>query len=46
VGEHRESIEPDADALADEVEGHALVEDGDVEPDDAVEGHALVEGSD
>ena len=45
MGGERESIEPDADALADEVEGHALGDDRDVEDDDAVEGHALQDGS-
>jgi hypothetical protein len=45
VGEDRDIVEPDADALADEVEGHALVLDGDLELEDAVEGHALVEDS-
>jgi hypothetical protein len=44
VGEHRETVEPDVDALADEVEGHALVLDDD-EAEDAVVGHALVEDS-
>ena len=45
MGEQRESIQPDADAPVDDVEGHVLVGDGDVEPEDAVEGHALVESS-
>jgi hypothetical protein len=45
VGEHGDSGEPDTDAPADEVEGHALVLDDDLEPEDAVEGHALVEDS-
>ena len=45
MGEHRDIVEPDTDALADEVEGHALVLDDGLELEDAVEGHALVEDS-
>ena len=45
MGEERDSIQPDADAQADVVEGHAIVGDRDVEPDDAVEGYALEDGS-
>lgn len=45
MGEQRESTEPEAGALQDEVEGHTLADDRDVELDDAVEGHALVDGS-
>lgn len=45
MGEHPESTEPEAGAPEDEVVGHALVEDDDLE-EDAVQGHALVDGSD
>ena len=45
MGEEPASEEPDADAHADVVEGHALATGRDVDPDDAVEGHALEDGS-
>jgi hypothetical protein len=42
VGEERERAEPEGEAIADTVEGHALV----AVPEDLVEGHRLREDAD